>query len=73
LAELERIGVKYVSIPMVCLYPAVKAMQNALQALKDGDLEKVGEIGINWSEFNELIGVKKWRQLEGEFGPGNHQ
>lgn len=68
ISELERIGVKYLSIPMVCLYPAAKAMFNALLALKNDDLEKVGELGINWSEFNELIGVKKWRQLEGEFG-----
>jgi methylisocitrate lyase len=70
LSELERIGVKYVSIPMVCLYPAVRTMQESLQALKNWDLEKVGELGINWSEFNELIGVKKWRLLEKEFGSG---
>ena len=44
------------------------AMSNALQALKNDDLEKVGELGIDWSEFNELIGSLKWRQLEGEFG-----
>ncbi|MCK9440053.1 MAG: isocitrate lyase/PEP mutase family protein [Methanothrix sp.] len=68
ISELERIGVKYLSIPMVCLYPAAKAMSNALQALKNGDLEKVGELGINWSEFNVLMGGRKWRQLEGEFG-----
>jgi methylisocitrate lyase len=71
ISELESIGVKYLSIPMVCLYPAAKAMLNALLALKNGDLEKVGEIGINWSEFNELIGVRKWKQLESEFGKGN--
>ncbi|MFZ2472691.1 MAG: isocitrate lyase/PEP mutase family protein [Methanothrix sp.] len=68
ISELERIGVKYLSIPMVCLYPAAKAMSNALQALIDGDLERVGELGINWSEFNVLMGGRKWRQLEGEFG-----
>jgi methylisocitrate lyase len=66
--ELECIGVKYLSIPMVCIYPAAKAMLNALNALKNGDLTRVGELGINWSEFNELIGVRRWRQLEGEFG-----
>ena len=71
ISELESIGVKYLSIPMVCLYPAAKAMLNALLALKNGDLEKVGELGINWSEFNELIGVRKWKQLESEFGQGN--
>ena len=71
ISELEGIGVKYLSIPMVCLYPAAKAMLEALLALKNDDLQKVGEIGINWSEFNELIGVVKWRQMEKEFGQGN--
>jgi 2-methylisocitrate lyase-like PEP mutase family enzyme len=71
ISELEAIGVKYLSIPMVCLYPAAKAMLNALLALKNDDLQKVGEIGINWSEFNELIGVVKWRQMEEEFGQEN--
>lgn len=67
LTELENLGVKYLSIPMVCVYPAAKAMLNALLALKNGDLAKIGEMGVNWSEFNELIGVKKWRQIEEEF------
>ena len=66
LAELEELGVKYISIPMVCIYPAVRSMQEALQALRAGDLKQVGELGINWSQFNELIGVKKWRRLEEE-------
>jgi len=47
-----------------------RAMLNALQVLKNDELSKVGELGINWSEFNELIGVRRWRQLEKEFGPG---
>jgi methylisocitrate lyase len=67
ISELEDIGVKYLSIPMVCAYPAAKAMLNALVALKNGDLVKVSEIGTNWSEFNELIGVRKWKQLEDDF------
>jgi len=51
---------------MVCIYPAVKSMQEGLQALRAGDLKRVGELGINWSQFNELIGVKRWRRLEEE-------
>ncbi len=68
ISELEAIGVKYLSIPMVCLYPAVKAMSSALEALKGYDLQKVGELGINWSEFNDLIGARRWREREKEFG-----
>ena len=66
LAELEDLGVKYISIPMVCIYPAVRSMQEALKALRAGDLNGVGELGINWSQFNELIGVRRWRRLEEE-------
>ncbi|VVB72181.1 Isocitrate lyase [uncultured archaeon] len=65
--ELEDLGVKYLSIPMICIYPAAKAMLDALAALKKGDLARVAELGINWSEFNELIGVRRWRQMEEEF------
>lgn len=65
--ELQDLGVKYLSIPMVCVYPAAKAMSNALKMLKDGDLAGIGEIGVSWSEFNDLIGVRRWRQLEEEF------
>jgi len=43
-------------------------MLKALQALKNGDLKKVAEAGINWAEFDELIGVSRWRQIEMEFG-----
>lgn len=68
ISVLEAMGVKYLSIPMVCLYPAVQAMSSALEALKDWDLQKVGELGINWSEFNDLIGARRWREREKEFG-----
>ena len=47
---------------------AAKAMIGALKALKAGDLDFMGELGINWSEFNDLIGTKRWRQMESEFG-----
>jgi len=66
LSDLEAIGVKYISIPMVCLYPAVKSMISGLRALREGDLTKLGELGINWHDFNDIIGVKRWRQLESE-------
>ena len=45
LSELEDLGVKYISIPMVCIYPAVRSMQDALQALREGDLNKGGRAG----------------------------
>ena len=69
LQELARIGVRYLSVPMVCLYPATKAMQQALVALKKGDLAGVAELGVSWAEFNELVNIGFWRGLELELLP----
>lgn len=66
--ELIKVGIRYLSIPMVCLYPATKAMIEALNALKEGDLNRVAQLGVSWSEFNELVGYKKWRELEFRYG-----
>lgn len=65
--ELVQIGVRYISIPMVCLYPATKAMMEALMALKKRDFAKVVELGVSWSEFNEIVGFKRWRELESKY------
>lgn len=63
--ELESRGVRYVSVPMICLYPAAKAMMTALEELKHGrDIRKIASMGVSWAEFNDLVGVNKWRQLE---------
>lgn len=65
IGELERVGVKYISIPMVALYAATKAMLEALKVLKETkDVRKLEECGVTWIEFNEIVGLRKWRQLE---------
>lgn len=65
--ELAKIGVRYVSIPMVCLYPATKAMIESLQALKEKNFQKVSTLGVSWSEFNEIVGFKGWQELEKKY------
>lgn len=63
--ELRRAGVKYLSVPMVALYAATKAMYEALRILKETeDIRALENMGVNWIEFNEIIGLRKWRQLE---------
>ena len=63
--ELEERGVRYVSVPMICLYPAAKAMMDTLHELKHGrDIRKIASMGVSWAEFNNLVGVNKWRRLE---------
>ncbi|MEM4488901.1 MAG: isocitrate lyase/PEP mutase family protein [Desulfurococcaceae archaeon] len=63
--DLKKIGVKYISVPMIALYAATKAMYEALKMLKEGhDIDTLKNLGVTWWEFAELIGLKKWRQLE---------
>lgn len=61
---LDEMGVKFLSIPMVCLYPAARAMIKSLEALRAGDLKNVGEMGVSWTEFNKIVGIEQWDKLE---------
>jgi methylisocitrate lyase len=70
--ELEKVGVKYISVPMVALYAATKAMYEALKVLKDTrDVKALEKLGVTWWEFNEIVGLAKWRRLELELLPRN--
>jgi 2-methylisocitrate lyase-like PEP mutase family enzyme len=63
--DLEARGVRYLSVPMTCLYPAAKAMQAALKELRTThDLGKIASMGVSWTEFNEIVGHTAWRRLE---------
>ena len=63
--ELEKVGVDFLSVPMVALYPAAQAMKESLKVLKEEkDIQKIGEMGVSWSEFNEIVGLSDWRELE---------
>jgi methylisocitrate lyase len=63
--DLEVRGVRYLSVPMICLYPAAKAMQEALRELKTSrDLNRIAEMGVSWAAFNEIVGHTAWRRLE---------
>ncbi|MFQ6054267.1 MAG: oxaloacetate decarboxylase [Candidatus Bathyarchaeia archaeon] len=63
--DLERIGVKYISVPMVCLFSATKAMIEALKVLRESrDVARLAEMGVGWAEFNDIVGLRRWRRLE---------
>ncbi len=63
--DLEARGVRYLSVPMTCLYPAAKAMQEALRELRTThDLDRIASMGVSWAEFNEIVGHTRWRKLE---------
>ena len=58
-------GVRYVSTPMVCLYPAAKAMMKALKTLNETrDVMSLGNIGPDWVVFDEIVGLDAWRRRE---------
>ncbi len=68
--DLEERGVKYLSVPMVCLYSATKAMAESLRELRESrDVSKLGRMGVSWAEFNEVVGLGRWRKLELEALP----
>ena len=60
LEDLEIAGVRYLSVPMICLYPAVKAIQEALQNLTIGNLKYVEYSGVKWDEFNRIV-AEPWQ------------
>jgi 2-methylisocitrate lyase-like PEP mutase family enzyme len=63
--KLEELGVRYVSVPMVCLYSATKAMMDALNELRtDKNIDKLASMGVTWAEFNEIVGLSNWRNIE---------
>ncbi|MCW3992925.1 MAG: hypothetical protein NWE79_09450 [Candidatus Bathyarchaeota archaeon] len=63
--ELEKLGVKYISVPMVCLFSATKAIMEALKVLKETkDVTRLSELGVSWAEFNDIVGLQRWRRLE---------
>ena len=68
IGDMERLGVKYLSVPMVCLYSATKAMVDSLRVLKETrDVKRLAGRGVSWADFNELVGVSRGRRpgLEG--------
>jgi len=63
--QLEEVGVDMLSIPMVALYPAARAMRDALELLhRERDLDRVSDMGTSWSEFNDMVGLAEWEELE---------
>lgn len=65
IGELETRGVKYLSIPMVCLYSATKAMTESLINLKKHrNVSNIAKLGVSWADFNDIVGLKGWRRLE---------
>jgi 2,3-dimethylmalate lyase len=66
--QAESIGFKFVAFPLTTLLSATKAMIHTLEMLKKTHSPEsyMGEL-TTWSEFNDIIGVPKIREMEEKY------
>jgi 2-methylisocitrate lyase-like PEP mutase family enzyme len=66
--QAESIGFKFVAFPLTTLLSATKAMAHTLEMLKKtySPESYLSEL-TPWSEFNEIIGVPKIREMEEKY------
>jgi len=68
--ELEKVGVKMISLPLTLLYAATKAMMEVLELVKKSQTPKEWEhMCINWRKFNEFIGLPRIKDMEKKYIP----
>ncbi len=65
--ELEDLGYKLVVYPLSALFAATKAMADVFQKLKDDGTTAGFEPMVSFHEFEEIIGVPRYRELESRF------
>jgi 2-methylisocitrate lyase-like PEP mutase family enzyme len=66
--ELEWMGFKIVVFPVTCLLVAAKAIQKAMEVLKDkGTTQKLFGEMMGFEEFNSLIGFPEVRSFEEKY------
>jgi carboxyvinyl-carboxyphosphonate phosphorylmutase len=65
--ELEDLGYKIVIYPASMLYAATRALTDMLTALKSDDTTSTYSGMTGFAEFNDLIGLQKYRDLEKAF------
>ena len=65
--ELQQLGYKIVVFPLAGLFAATKAMANCFRHLKEHGTTAGFEDLVNFQEFEQIIGVPKYRQLEQQF------
>jgi len=66
--KLEKIGFKIAIFPITCLLVAAKAMQKAMEELKDkGTTQRLVNEMMAFEEFNDLIGFPEVRSFEGKY------
>jgi methylisocitrate lyase len=66
-SELQQLGFKIVFFPVSTLLATAKVMTACLRHLKEQGTTAKFEDLVSFKEFEQLIGVPKYRQLEQQF------
>lgn len=72
-AELQKLGYKIVVFPLAGLFAATHAMQTCFNHLKQNGTTTGLNNLVNFQQFEEIIDLPKYRQLEQQFSAKNNQ
>jgi 2-methylisocitrate lyase-like PEP mutase family enzyme len=72
MGEAAEIGFKIVAFPLTALWAATRAVTSALMILKEtGSAEPYLNELTTWSEFNDIIGLPRIREMEQRYRAGD--
>jgi hypothetical protein len=63
--EIHGYGFQMILYPTTVLFRVTKAIETALAALK---AEKPMTAGVSLDEFEEIVGLAGWKEIEEQFG-----
>jgi 2-methylisocitrate lyase-like PEP mutase family enzyme len=69
-SELEDLGFRIVIYGISPLMHAVRAMQEVLSSLSDGDISFAGR-GVGFEEYKSIVDFKRWADIENRYQPEN--
>lgn len=72
-SELQKLGYKIVVFPLAGLFAATHAMQTCFNHLKQNGTTTGLNNLVNFQQFEEIIDLPKYRQLEQQFSSENNQ
>ena len=69
-SELEELGFRIVIYGISPLMHAVRAMQQVLSSLSEGDVSFAGG-GVSFEEYKSIVGFDRWADVENRYQPEN--
>jgi 2-methylisocitrate lyase-like PEP mutase family enzyme len=72
--ELEALGFKFVLYANLALRVAAQSVQRAFRVLaREGSSSSLRDAMLGWDERQELVGLSRWRALDGEVAAAAHE